>query len=141
MGCDIHLVLEQRDADLGWVGIDTFAGHESSYGRGYNSPAARSRNYKLFAALAGVRGDGPTPRGIPEDASTTTRLLVKELGSDGHSHSWLPLIDAAREWNVERYTAEKLRDGYQEKFPESFWFGIDSEMDLSKYRVVFWFDN
>lgn len=141
MGCDIHLVLEKHDDELGWVGVDTFSGHESTLGKGYNAPVARQRNYRLFAALAGVRGEGPEPRGLPEDISTTTLLLVKEWDSDGHSHSWLPLSDAAREWNVQRYPAEKPINDFQAKFPASFWFGIDSESEIEKYRLIFWFDN
>lgn len=143
MGCDIHLVLEKHDPELGWVGIDTFTGHESRYTKGYSSPAARERNYKLFAALANVRGDGPLPKGVPDDASQTTRFLVKDWGSDGHSHSWLPLTEAAAQWNVQRYPAEAPLDpnSYQAKFPAAYWFGVDDDEELDSYRVVFWFDN
>ncbi len=142
MGCDIHLVLEQYDTDLGWVGVDTFESHEGGHGKGWCRPIVRERNYKLFAAIAGVRGEGPPPRGIPDDASATTRFLVKQWGEDGHSHSWLPLDDAAREWNAERYPGEKRLDpnDYRARFPKSFWFGVDED-DATVFRVVFWFDN
>lgn len=139
MGCDIHLVLEFRDEAFGWTGIDTFA---SSHGSSHDSPIARDRNYKLFAALCGVRGEGPEPRGIPNDASTTTRVLVKQWDSDGHSHSWLPLEQAAAEFNTRRYEGQKPADpeSYRDKYPASFWFGV-SEDNLENYRLVFWFDN
>lgn len=141
MGCDIHIVLEKYDDEFGWVGVDTFIGHESSYTKGYSSPIACERNYARFAALAGVRGDGPAPRGIPNDASSTTKLLIKEWGADAHSHSWLPLVAAAREWNIEHYAGVKPNE-FREKYPAAYWFGVGDEVNkMDKYRVIFWFDN
>lgn len=140
MGCDIHLVLEKKFEGK-WVGVDTFAGHEGAYGKGWTSPAARSRNYNRFAALAGVRGEGPPALGIPDDASDTTRLLVADWDSDGHSHSWCSLRDATRIWLE---TSNLSADDFGFKFPCSFFFGVD-ESDkrtvMDDYRVVFWFDN
>lgn len=140
MGCDINLVLEERDPDFGWVGINTFAG---TNGNDYRSPIARERNYRLFAALAGVRGDGPEPRGIPDDASATTRLLVRQWGGDGHSHSWLPLAEATLEFNKRRYSEGEVSvdpESYRDKYPASYWFGVESD-NVENYRLVFWFDN
>lgn len=140
MGCDIHLVLEERDPDLGWVGVNTFAG---TNGNDYHSPIARDRNYRLFAALAGVRGEGPEPRGIPDSASSTTRLLVKQWGGDGHSHSWLPLAEAVplfnKRWYEEGETAKDPKP-YRDGYPSSYWFGVESD-NIENYRLVFWFDN
>lgn len=65
------------------------------------------RNYNLFSILADVRngygfagvdtGDGfvpiTKPRGVPEDASHYFRHQVAEWGPDGHSHSWISLLD------------------------------------------------
>lgn len=146
MGCDIHLVLEKRHNGK-WVGIDTFQGHrrakwtlkEGEYD--WSSPVARSRNYHRFAALAGVRGDGPQPLGIPPDASDTTLYLIEDYGCDCHSHSWLPMKEAAKVWKQ----TQNNMDDYGSKYPESYFFGIDtsegSRYKSDDYRIVFWFDN
>lgn len=147
MGCDIHLTLERRLEDQ-WVAIDTFCGHHRAKWTmkdkkefDYSSPVVRDRNYVRFAMLAAVRGDGPEPRGIPSDASETTMALIKGWGGDGHSHSWLPLSEAAKVWiETDRYV-----DDWGKKYPESYYFNVDcsegSEDRLENYRVVFWFDN
>lgn len=146
MGCDIHLVLEKRDGEK-WVGIDTFNGHhrakwelkdENEYD--YSSPVTRTRNYHRFAKLAGVRGYGPNPRGVPDDASDTTRLMVKRWGSDGHSHSWLPMTEAAA---IFAATAGDM-DEWAAKYPASYFFNVDTSderTDADDYRIIFWFDN
>lgn len=139
MGCDIHLSLEYRHPTFGWVGIDTFRGFNSE---GYRMPPALNRNYRLFAALAGVRGEGPDPRGVPDDVSPLTKIQFEHWDGDGHSHSWLPLADAAREFNKRRWEAEKAPDpeSYRDKFPASFWFAVDDD-NIDSYRLIFWFDN
>lgn len=136
MGCDIHLVLE-RKVDDRWIAVDTFKGHESALGRGYQWPAATARNYGRFAKLANVRGDGPAPRGLPEQLSETAAFLVKKWGEDGHSHSWLPLKDAAAAFlETDRHDP----DGFREKYPHSYYFGVDCD-EVDQHRLVFWFDN
>lgn len=138
MGCDIHLVLERKNDAGKWVGVDTFNSHASAYGESHSVPVARSRNYERFAALAGVRGDGPEPRGLPSDASDTTRLLATDdWGADGHSHSHLPLGEAAKiflqtEFKKPQRTSLAMTD------PAYHYFGVDP---ADGYRIVFWFDN
>ena len=120
MGCDIHLVLEKR-FDEKWVAINTFCSfHRATYGSkepmdGFSSPvvcAAVTTN-----ALAGVRGDGPAPLGLPEDASETTHALSKSWDSDGHSCSWLPLADAVKIWReTERFDLSDWAKGCPEGF-------------------------
>ena len=143
MGCDIHLVREVLVGQK-WIAVDTFQGHQMAYpkeGRDWSSPVARARNYRRFAALAGVRGDGPDPRGIPYDVSETTRYLIGGWGVDGHSHSWLPVADAARIFLETNWWGEPAKpDDYASKYPEAFFFGVDSE-DAPPSRIVFWFDN
>jgi hypothetical protein len=140
MGCDIHLVLERRRKDGKWVAIDTFTGHESALDKGYAWPAATSRNYQRFAALAGVRGDGPAARGMPDDASETARFLAEEKwDSDGHTHSWLPLAEAADIFLRTHGPVEA--DSFAAKYPCAYFFGIDSDEGFDAYRLVFWFDN
>ena len=151
MGCDIHLVLEKRDGGK-WVGVDTFTSHHRSRPTrddimdGFSSPTARSRNYDRFAALAGVRGDGPEARGLPPDLSDTTALLASEWGDDGHSHSWLPLNEAARIFLETEWVppGKELSESIK-KYPEEHYFNVDrleaGGGDDDNYRVVFWFDN
>jgi len=53
------------------------------------SVSATGRNYSLFAALAGVRGAGPSPRGLPDDVSNIVKDASDTWDCDGHSHSWI----------------------------------------------------
>jgi len=149
MSCDIHLVLEKRRKDGKWVGIDTFLGHHRLYAKkgefDWDSPVARGRNYERFAALAGVRGNGPAARGLPLDISETTQEMVAQWGGDGHSHSWLPLKEASKIFLETEYQLAE-ENGYREKYPESYYFGVEKydENDdkfFDNYRIVFWFDN
>lgn len=145
MGCDIHIVLEQRAEDDRWIGIDTYVGHEGAYVKGWSAPIARERNYLRFAALAGVRGDGPEPKGMPMDASETTRFLADEYGGDGHSHSLLSIKDAERIFSETYNWAASSRDDFGKKYPGAHFFGVDysegSSRSADDYRIVFWFDN
>ncbi len=136
MGCDIHMVLEQKHNGK-WIGVDTFLGHESALDKGYAWPEATERNYRRFAALAGVRGEGPAPKGLPQDLSDTAKLLSDQWESDGHSHSWLPLQEAAQ---VFLTTLHGQANDFIKQYPESHFFGCDLDKDR-EYRVVFWFDN
>jgi hypothetical protein len=142
VGCDIHMVLERRDHEKNrWVGIDTFLGGKAgSYDAPYCFARATSRNYRRFAQLAGVRGDGPAPLGLPADISETTDWMVRDWGADGHSHSWLPAADAARIFFETEWWKDKEPNAFQKKWPESFYFGIESE-HLGDFRLIFWFDN
>ena len=58
MGCDIHIVAERLTAPDTWIGIRDFHSFHDKVG-GWCFPAALERNYERFAALAGIRGDGP----------------------------------------------------------------------------------
>jgi hypothetical protein len=141
MGCDIHMVLE-RKYGLKWIAMDTFKGHEGSHGKGWTSPAATSRNYVRFAALASVRGDGPQARGLPADISETTAMLFEDWGSDAHSMSWLPLDEAAKIFLATDHDTKP--DDFKSKYPQSHYFGVDESDARSnrvKHRIVFWFDN
>lgn len=147
MGCDIHGLVERR-INKKWVTWITI-GHVtlSSYDRRENEldsafPAALSRNYVRFAALAGVRGDGPAPKGVPEDASESARAIISGYGRDGHSHSHLLLAEAARIFSeTEGWRTWETPDWYGRKYPVAFFFGVDDADDLADYRLVFWFDN
>lgn len=113
MGCDIHIYVERRGGDR-WISTDAWydgpdqPGRRTVYkwGPGFTreaGPIYSSRNYDLFAILAGVRngrgfagcdtGDGfapiSLPRGVPKDASPEYFHEVERWGNDGHSHSYL----------------------------------------------------
>jgi hypothetical protein len=99
MGCDIHLYVERQGSDGAWSPVeDPFD----------------TRNYRLFAALAGVRngvgfagcdlGDPIEPiadrRGLPDDVSESVKAASDEWDIDGHSHSWLTAGELmAHDWD------------------------------------------
>lgn len=137
MGCDIHMVLERKVNDK-WIGVDTFKAH-GGFGCEFSFPAAIDRNYARFARLAGVRGPGPMPRGVPQDASDTSKLMIEDLGIDGHSHSWLPIEEAAQIFLETEYFGHDGPSDYIQRYPASQYFGVSE--NLKDYRLVFWFDN
>lgn len=166
MGCDIHLVLEKRGKDGRWIGIDTYSGHQcgASGETKWEWPIATNRHYRRFALLAGVRGDGPPPKGLPDDISETGKFVADSWAGDGHSHSWLPLDEATRIFvesdkddapeenpDTRPYLAAVSGDNppappepsYKDKYPESYYFGVDihEENPIESYRIIFWFDN
>lgn len=122
MGCDIHLVLEQRAPDGHWVGINDFqplaigavlsaipseAMRKAGTDRVdcYLTWLVRDRSYRFFGELAGVRGEGPAhrgPNGFPDDASDLARMRSNEWGSDGHSHCHFLAPVFIERWLVSR---------------------------------------
>ena len=83
MGCDIHLFPEKL-VDGKWVYL-----HEDLCYVGN----ADGRDYRLFALLANVRNPGyvlplAMPRGLPDDLSDTTQLVMDKRAEDYHSHSF-----------------------------------------------------
>ena len=123
MGCDIHGWVERKVGDK-WVAERELP------------DAATNRNYERFAALAGVRGDGPEARGLPTDISDTARMHANDWGVDGHSHSWLPVADALP---IFLETARGLTD-WAQRYPSEEFFGVDID-ERHEWRIVFWFDN
>lgn len=151
MGCDIHVVLEKQyktGDSIEWVGLNCFAPivplsvgsfrktNETTYW------CITDRNYELFSALAGVRGNGPEPRGLPEDASLLTLMKLEPWGQDAHSISWGTLDDIGGLF-LAHYAPEFSLEGHRKDVLLSL-FGVLSypdNVDLSEYRVVYWFDN
>ena len=161
MGADIHLYAEQKLTDGTWamcnqfVGISAEAFQQEGPVKGRMFYRAKSRNYSFFAALAGVRGVGPEPRGLPEDVSPFVADEAKGWDSDGHSHSWYTLEEFApifmEHWMTESeiadVTSRRMNNGWSlaAQIAERF-LGIDlpytdGEEDPSRIRLVFWFDN
>jgi len=167
MGCDIHFVVEvdfTREADTmeaprghvpQWVGVYS-TGHTPNMARNpddmyrWRSVWCDERDYDFFAAIAGVRGEGPEPNGIPEDASALARIYIDQYGADGHSHGHMPLIDFVRakmRVRADVVTAAEVTHKLTSKSDvitrEPLEFAL---ADLSTYqddsvRVVFFFDN
>jgi hypothetical protein len=176
MGADIHLVLEEFDTERKrWVGKHDFSYLQtcapsalSIYGR-RDSPEerrmlsplaqwrARTRNYRRFAKLAGVRGDGPNPKGLPADASDLTLLVLSESNDDLHSHTWYSLREACLIWlrtdsdndeGEEIALAEAVTQQLKGKnwLPETaaLYFGVDIDeryTPIDRYRICIAFDN
>lgn len=134
MGCDIHMVLERKVGDGGWVGVHNFPYYQIN--GGHAIPPATDRNYERFAKLAGVRGGGPDPKGTPEDVSVLAQMEIDSWGSDGHSHSWMSVGEAAQ---IFLETAWEPSD-YMTQYPTAYFFGVDPDKS-EQYRIVFWFDN
>lgn len=173
MGADIHLVLEKRDREQAcWVGLHNFpwlqcGKDQPLIAHSRNMPEggqpwllqwrARQRNYKLFGLLANVRGAGPNPKGLPDDASTLTLMHLKD-DADLHSHTWYSLEDAALRWiaaehdyDVDGDPNEGLVTAVKLKFTNEHWleaaatkfFGVDLDgyNKAEDYRVCIAFDN
>lgn len=110
------------------------------------------RNYAFFSALAGVRGPGPEPRGLPSDVSDVVGQKASMWSSDGHSHSWYYAEDFAPIF-VEHHITEDERKVHAKNILEygsdgamravlADYLGIDTNRELdNKFRFVFWFDN
>lgn len=172
MGADIHFTIEHRDPHdgLGWVGVFwSDASHSPSrYNTGYMydqnanitpeeqrrrmdrgvHPFGRlgRRDYGFFARLAGVRGDGPEPNGVPSDASALTQRCVTRWEGDGHSHGHTSLRDFIRlkitgDGAIAEAAKAKLagRDPIVEFLGEHY-DGNNITLD-DNTRVVYWFDN
>lgn len=146
VGCDIHYIIEKQHKDT-WVGIQS-----SDYSFQFTQNRAeydplRNRNYAFFAAIAGVRGAGPEPLGLPLYPSDLTRYVEAVWGADGHSWSYMPFREFLWKWTQfnlkEEAVAEAARNKLEGKdwlvhiFPQ-LWLSDD---ELDQYRVVFFFDN
>lgn len=137
MGCDIHGVIERRVGEK-WIAVEVLTMIHCVRGGedldNFAVPAALERNYKRCAKLAGVRGDGPEARGLPDDATDTARYI---FDTEGHTPSWLPLSEAAAIFAATEHN--KVGD-WAKEYPSDFYFNVGTE-EIDKYRFVFWFDS
>jgi hypothetical protein len=126
MGCDIHGWVEVFDNNK-WIACTPLKDD--------------SRNYQRFALLAGVRDydniNKAQPLGIPKDVSETTLYHINQWDVDGHSHSYLPILEAANIFLETQYNASD----FAKEYPVCHFFDIGSDGDMRNYRLVFWFDN
>ena len=134
MGCDIHIHAEVKIGGK-W--------HH------YDQPDC-DRHYALFEKMAGVRGDVANaiaaPRGIPEDASFTTRFDRKRWGADGHSHSWISAEEIAQlaAWYGNEYPGMSAKWDYY--LFGNYYSGFvkyheERPEGVEDVRFIFWFDN
>ncbi len=80
MGCDIHFVVERKEADSEWVGV-----WASDHLPRVNRPRVKQRDYDFFAELARVRGSTETSldrRGWPKQPSRLAWLLFQRAITD-----------------------------------------------------------
>lgn len=163
MGCDIHIVLERRNTDTGeWVGVRDYRGFSARLldfevdkrGYGYAWFSLSQRDYSFFNDLCGVRGGGSSfgfpRRGLPEDASSLSRMYLSEDDPDLHSHSWLDMkelsgplaANKAPENELAALVAERMgNSGYNLKLLNDW---VDNEIEdgnIDEWRLVFAFDN
>lgn len=137
MGCDIHLHVEIKHKEKGWL-------H-------YSAPSI-DRWYLLFGRMAGVRTDEvepiSKPRGLPDDMSEMTRLCYEDQADDAHSMSWLGrdeikiLNEFIRECRQKPWENFDAKCGYLLGNSLAF---EDSDRCKPEWlidcRIVFWFDN
>ena len=142
MGCDIHMHIEVK-VDGVW-----------NY---YGGPKV-SRNYWLFANMAGVRNYWDIkpicePKGLPDDATEITKIHYGIWDGDAHSTSWLgpaevvelrKRLQAAKdiEW-PENDLEYGILHAYLPENPISIAEGLDAtdSFPAEDLRLVFWFDN
>jgi len=127
MVCDIHVHAEIK-IDGKWE---------------YYNQIDIGRDYTLFARMANVRNSCRTvepisnPRGLPEDASVTTKLESDSWCSDGHSHSWISL-DEIILLEKEGYNFDYF---FGNDFSDFRDYPRDDISCIQDVRIVFWFDN
>lgn len=111
MGCDIHTVVEIKNANGNWIGIDEVPKEFSD------------RNYSTFAFLANVRNSfntkGFKPKGWPEDMSEMSKEMEEKWEGDSHSESYLTLKELD-DCDKSDYYSEKCRivEDFYKKFKE-----------------------
>lgn len=146
MGADIHLFLERKAKIKGedkWVGLKKVPG------------PADNRNYRLFADLAGVRGEGPEPKGLPDDVSDLVWMESDYWDVDAHSHSHCSLTEFIVAYvkhtcpEVVPDLAAEILQGevtIRSQFASELFnvwdaFSDKDENPPAEYRLVFFFDN
>jgi hypothetical protein len=155
MGADIHIYAEKKLKDGSWSAYSTFPSvalralcidKPADYYSDHAWQAVTNRNYAFFAALAGVRGDGPEPRGLPEDVSPLVAEEFKDMGGDAHSASWYSAGDFLPIYLECMFPedAVHLVGGHVSKaglLGQHFGFNTWKSDVEHDYRFVFWFDN
>lgn len=122
MGCDIHAFVEYKNPNHSEE-------HEWS---GWGGEFRLGRYYAIFAAMAGVRNDGPPPKYPPRGLPPKVNWKIQEARVE-HTPSWLT-ADEFEEvtLGVPHFTGEY----------RAVLAGMRSlEKSGFKVRLVFWFDS
>ena len=144
MGCDIHAFVEFYNTRTNnWQDGNIYVPN-ASYGISASEPKLRiadyqftSRNYRLFTALANVRGHGGIcdPRGLPPGIS---KELFVELGlwaGDAHSTSYFTLEEL--KFHLGQYPVLQPMIDELCYIPKI----LGTYSSDNHIRVIFWFDN
>ncbi len=135
MGCNSHLSIE----------ILRLWGFNATEWRTWALDIPESRDYYLYEAMAGVRGDDENavviPRGVPADVSDPIKYWIKRAGEDGHTHSWL--------YPSEFHLAmQKSRNRDRSENHDQCWLAVDQILSvlesiygIEHVRIIFFFDN
>ena len=132
MGADIHTMLE-KEINGEWVMVHVPHWNE----------AGERRNYDRFAKLAGVRGDGPAPKGVPSDISKGAYYRLSKWGNDAHSVSYDTLIkflEVCKETDRDDVFYDDTWK-YSDFCEHYLGIGFDKDECVDDFRVVYWFDS
>lgn len=158
MGCDIHLFAEVKTKPTIWKRL---IGHKEKWetcdvwklDKDWEIPRMTvdyedsiytgGRNYNLFCALCGVRGnsfkDSPPsislPKGLPVDCCNEIKKESESWDSDGHSHSWNTLQEL-KDFDFGPY-GKTVTHFLEEVCPKLEAFRVHSD----HVRIVYFFDN
>ncbi|OME55138.1 hypothetical protein [Paenibacillus odorifer] len=127
MGCDIHMYVEGKRTISGeskWVSGDYysvnpyFTDGEDGEQKYRIQPIYDSRNYRLFAVLAGVRNYSDIEpiaesKGIPSDCCPEIQEANEYWSGDGHSHSYFTLRE------LQEYSRKNIKTKYSGYVHES----------------------
>ncbi|MCM8832449.1 MAG: hypothetical protein NC816_00775 [Candidatus Omnitrophica bacterium] len=144
MGCDIHCIVEVYNKDSGeweYLAPDGRWSFFLTKDTAYYSSIYDKRNYQLFGALAGVRGDPyddySTPIGWPKNMSSYAEKLIQD--ENYHSHSYFTLRELL-EWKLWRdkkfIYSNDITDFYISCVAEMMLLG-----DPDEVRLLIMFDN
>ena len=172
MGADIHIYAERKLKDGTWAmshDLKNFMDGKAlrlhmsmtdpnaKYELHWCSPRIGTRNYQFFAALAGVRGEGPEARGLPDDVSPLVAEEAENWDGDGHSFSWYSARDMVPifmeyhmseperaelvSMKVEGSNFDMTQRVLEKYIGIDVPYGKDNIQDVDALRFVFWFDN
>ncbi len=154
MGCNIHIWVERKDPEKGWVpALDLVEGFVYDYSKPWGERLPETnitrRHYALFAELSGVRAyDGESGvfsgRGLPPDCNLLRWSRALGVGLDGYApgsdeHRWLPDDADADLHNFGWATLAELREIETDSHLKT-WATLDHG-DPDAIRVVFAYDN
>lgn len=121
MGTDIHGLIETQDDDGSWHMIYVLRSND----------IIERRDYEVFAALAGVRGEGPKAKGFPIDLSPEARWIFDNSGD--HTPSWVTVAELVEVMNTHGPPSPVERRDIE------YWLGCFRIR--AEDRFVFWFDS